>query len=809
MSDTANVSGKHTCSYTKFSENGSSKWLITAYYYDKYGRLIQTREKNQHDGYDITSIYYTDLTSSVGYTIHEQTATLGNTNYSHTEESTSYFDHAGRLEQNRYKINSNPLEQVVVPSYNSLGQITQKNLYNGTLMQQSVDYSYNIKGALLSINDAALSDGENDLFGMEIIYNKADSELPNIPRHNGNISAIKYQNVGSGMKSYTYDYNSLGQLKDGNYAEQSGGTWSYNDKYSEKNITYDLNGNITHILRSGLKYPNYAVGIIDNLAYYYKGNKLIGVNDKVTSSNFGDFSDNGFVSIPNPENQHTWEYNYDDNGNLTSDKNKGIVSITYNYLNQPINIDMGGGKRICYLYDASGRRLQKTDYLNGTPVTTTDYIANFVYNNNVVSYAQTLGGRIVFTTMTNTYCEQYITDHLGNIRAAYQCSTSGLPVLKQSNEYYPYGLLVYRNAFSSSYPNEYYYQCKELDNENGLNWYNFHSRMYDPVLCRWNTPDPAQQYISPYLAMGNDPVNRIDPNGMEDSKNKLWKSLSAISGGFAVHEKERQRQFFEMFPAANSGNIDWSAGYWGHVTGIDGGAGSSNSTLSSSIYGWASNASLTGYNANNYNDKSIKYITRPDGDFGHYERFYGGYVGHDSKNGKLSGPIIGNRWVSNNVSNSGYDITVPYVLAGMESTDQALKHYYDQTGSPIMLGNNTIELLINSKKFQEKHRNIISGQTTSLTGDFSVEMSWKVFHIGSTNVNYSISVGPKYCTVTYELFVNDGFWDVDSIDENAFGWLNISKFQPDGPGSNLERGGTPFPYIPIKATCTFPNPGYR
>lgn len=40
--------------------------------------------------------------------------------------------------------------------------------------------------------------------------------------------------------------------------------------------------------------------------------------------------------------------------------------------------------------------------------------------------------------------------------------------------------------------------------------------MFDPILGRWHSPDPAQQYVSPYMAMGNNPVNRIDPNGMDD-----------------------------------------------------------------------------------------------------------------------------------------------------------------------------------------------------------------------------------------------------------------------------------------------------
>ena len=103
--DTVNMTGKATCTRTLLVENGTNKWLFTVYYYDKYGRVIQIREKNHRSGYDVISMHYKGLTSDVDYTKHQQTATLGTNNYNHTEENTNTYDHAGRLTQNRYKIN--------------------------------------------------------------------------------------------------------------------------------------------------------------------------------------------------------------------------------------------------------------------------------------------------------------------------------------------------------------------------------------------------------------------------------------------------------------------------------------------------------------------------------------------------------------------------------------------------------------------------------------------------------------------------------------------------------------------------------
>jgi large repetitive protein len=49
------------------------------------------------------------------------------------------------------------------------------------------------------------------------------------------------------------------------------------------------------------------------------------------------------------------------------------------------------------------------------------------------------------------------------------------------------------------------------DTETGL--YNFHARLYDPLLRRFFAPDLRGQYASPYLFLGNDPLNMVDPSG--------------------------------------------------------------------------------------------------------------------------------------------------------------------------------------------------------------------------------------------------------------------------------------------------------
>jgi hypothetical protein len=135
----------------------------------------------------------------------------------------------------------------------------------------------------------------------------------------------------------------------------------------------------------------------------------------------------------------------------------------------------------------------------------------------------------------------------------------------------------------------------------------------------------------------------------------------------------------------------------------------------------------------------------------------------------------------------------------IDNSTEATKHYFTGGGAPARIGPNTTRSLLESPEFKKAHEGIKSGQSNN-TGKFSVNMTDRVFHIGRTNVSYSISSDKK--SVTYTLYDGDGFWDPDFIDEKFFD--GNPNFKPDGPGPNLERmGGTPYHYIPTTVTIPF------
>lgn len=145
----------------------------------------------------------------------------------------------------------------------------------------------------------------------------------------------------------------------------------------------------------------------------------------------------------------------------------------------------------------------------------------------------------------------------------------------------------------------------------------------------------------------------------------------------------------------------------------------------------------------------------------------------------------------------------------LKNTKEATDYYKHGDGSAASLDKSTQLELHNSKEYLRVVRRLISGVANNLNGSFDVDMTYKVFHVGRTNVNYSTNCAGGNCTTTFTEFVNDGFYDPDFISENILGRMGISSSKPDGLGPNLERlGGKPYMYIPSTFKITYPNPGY-
>ncbi|MEC4048613.1 RHS repeat-associated core domain-containing protein [Flavobacterium sp. SUN046] len=145
-------------------------------------------------------------------------------------------------------------------------------------------------------------------------------------------------------------------------------------------------------------------------------------------------------------------------------------------------------------------------------------------------------------TPTFSYVYNY-TDHLGNIRLSYTKNPqSGALSIIEENQYYPFGLKHNNyNSDKNMYAKEqeqlkikpvpplfkpaynYKYNGKELQDELGLNFYDYGARNYDPALGRFFNMDRfSEKYydINPYQYCVNNPVRFIDIKGDSISVDK-------------------------------------------------------------------------------------------------------------------------------------------------------------------------------------------------------------------------------------------------------------------------------------------------
>ncbi|UUV22013.1 RHS repeat domain-containing protein [Paenimyroides aestuarii] len=183
---------------------------------------------------------------------------------------------------------------------------------------------------------------------------------------------------------------------------------------------------------------------------------------------------------------------------------------------------------------------------SGDALVTTDYVNGFQYVDNALKFFPHTEGYVEFENNQYLYTYQY-KDHLGNVRLTYRDGFRNHPTLEyakdgiiqvseiiEKSDYYPFGLKQKGDDlpdYSIVNKYKYAYGGKELNDELGLDLYDFGARNYDAAIGRWLNVDPLAENSrrwTPYNYACNNPIYFVDPDGMQAVSNSQLNDLDDI-----------------------------------------------------------------------------------------------------------------------------------------------------------------------------------------------------------------------------------------------------------------------------------------
>lgn len=507
---------------------GNGKKLFHAVYYDDKGRIVQEKSMNHLGGVDC-KYYLLGFDGRVKKCLYEHTN--GDVCVSQLLDYT--YDHAGRLLTTKCILDGGSETMLEENEYDGVGRLSRV-VFNGGACQTA--YDYNVRGWITRII--------NPYFNQLIAYNA--------PLYNGNVSSITTRTpigfLTDAERNTTFVYDGAGRLAEASYQESTARTNAVDRPIIYSNqpdfsayYSYDRNGNLSAVKRLGAVSAipldgeedasrQWCYGMIDNLKIERDGNRLLRVDDSGENPSFG-----GVFHFPDGADGDA-EYTYDANGNMISDKNKGIRKIKYNDLNHPECITFDNGVfSLTHLYDSRGRKLRtayelvmdKIDSLEhwsafavppisinkpvlGKETFSRDYCGNVIYKDGKIERILTPCGYALPCKDGGYEYYFYIHDFQGNVSAVVNESS-----LIEQTGYYPYGMPITDVNSGSVQP--YKFGGKELDCTKGIDLYDFDTRQLDSSVPGFTTIDPlceATPDISPYAYCAGNPVRYIDPTGM-------------------------------------------------------------------------------------------------------------------------------------------------------------------------------------------------------------------------------------------------------------------------------------------------------
>jgi RHS repeat-associated protein len=336
----------------------------------------------------------------------------------------------------------------------------------------------------------------------------------------GRLTSLKHQRGVATLASYGLAYDAANRIT---RSEGTDGTQDY---------TYDATNQLTAV--------DHTTQVDEAYSYDANGNR--------TNAGYGTGTNNQLLT------DGVYNYSYDDEGNRTRRVEISTGKVTeyvWDYRNRLTSVLFKDGtgvvtKTIEYLYDVSDRRIgKKVD--GGTT-------ERYVYDGSDIAlvfdgagsqthrYLYGTGVDTVLADETGAGVVWALADNQGTIRDV----VDGGGVILNHINYDSFGRVVSQTSPSVEF--RFGYTGREADSETGLDYYR--ARYYDASNGRFISEDPigfaaGDGNLSRYV--GNSPVNRTDPSGLDwfsDLKNTVSDPIGSIKNrARKMSIKERQSSF--------------------------------------------------------------------------------------------------------------------------------------------------------------------------------------------------------------------------------------------------------------------------
>ena len=297
----------------------------------------------------------------------------------------------------------------------------------------------------------------------------------------------------SNLLTELYTRDEIGRIAEKVETTSDGDTHTYD-------YTYDPAGRLITVTRDGSLFSTYG--------YDGNGNRLTG-----PGSASGMYDDQDRL-----QTYGNASYTYTANGELASKTDStGTSSYHYDVLGSLLSVTLPNATQIDYVVDGRNRRVGKK--VNG------NLVQGFLYNGQLQVAAELDGAgnvvsRFVYGTKSNvpdymlrggnTY--RIISDNLGSPRVVVDAASGAIV---ERVDYDEFGQILATSAGIGFLPFGFAGGLYDAD----TSLVRFGARDYDPMTGRWTAKDPvlfSGGDTNLYGYVLNDPINRIDPEGLGD-----------------------------------------------------------------------------------------------------------------------------------------------------------------------------------------------------------------------------------------------------------------------------------------------------